>query len=220
MGLECPRCPGAVCSASDSDSLRSHSDSWLLPGSSGLAVHPQGPVAHHQGASSLHPCQLCSPALRRASEGPKPPPAPQLLRELRIRAVSQRSPPGSTSREAERPETLSQCSFLDHQLPARTSAHPLSLCSSCRLSDNLRCFLCRSLPTQISFLVVGQSLPSRACETWGAQGGGRSPPHLSVLLLPCCLCVCPPSLLPRPHPLSLSLAGATLSHSLVLCRWT
>lgn len=121
------------------------------------------------------------------------------------------SPP-CASHGAEGPETLSQCSVLDHRLPARTSAPPLSFSAppaDCR--DNPRCFLCRSLPPQSPSWWWDKPCP---CEPgtspllpempatnpvwvygsagWGAPSSPPLHPPSSFLSL----CVCPTSLLP------------------------
>lgn len=150
-------------------------------------------------------------------------------------------PPSFTSHGAEGPETLSQCSFLDHRLPARTSAHPLSFSAppaDCR--DNPRCFLCRSLPPRSLSWWWDKPCPSRTCESgaeagsrpllcsqkhqlnpvrvYGSAGWGGSllpPPHLSVLLLPSCPCVSAqhPCSPPSPTPLPVSGRGDAISLS-------
>lgn len=150
-------------------------------------------------------------------------------------------PPSFTSHGAEGPETLSQCSFLDHRLPARTSAHPLSSSAppaDCR--DNPRCFLCRSLPPWSLSWWWDKPCPSRTCESgaeagsrpllcsqkhqlnpvrvYGSAGWGGSllpPPHLSVLLLPSCPCVSAqhPCSPPSPTPLPVSGRGDAISLS-------
>lgn len=136
-----------------------------------------------------------------------------------------------------------------HRLPAHTSALPLHLCLSAPpadFRDNPRCFLCHCLPPQPfsrwwgstllpSLPWEGQSrtlslLPSNTASRTprgfrGAWGGGglspssssSSPLHPPLSLLSVCLPGLPA---PCPHPCPRPPGRASLSHSLVLCRWT
>lgn len=146
-------------------------------------------------------------------------------------------------RGAEGPQMLSQCSFQPAgcQLPLLPA-----LCLSVLLLQTVG--VTRGAPpphrtslgggTNPAFLGInpaplapagaGARLPSapshppNPCGFAGAWAGG-SPPSFPPLhpsfFLPVPVCLPEPrSLCPR--PLSLSLPGATLSHSLILCRWT
>lgn len=225
--------------------LGSHDGTPLLLGSSGLGVHPQSNCAPTttKGAALPHPCPSL-PALL---------PSPARSREPGRGAETSSSTAGChrrcgnvvcprtqsltcTSRGAEGPETLSQCSFPDHQLPARTSARPLSFSAPpADCWDNPRCFLCRSLPPQSLAWWWDKPCPSRACGS-GADAGSRPllcsqkhqpnpvrvygsvglggtlssllpSPHLSVLLLPSCPCVSAQPPCSPPSPTPLPVSG-------------
>lgn len=135
------------------EELCNHSGTWMLLGSSGLGVQRQSNRGSAtEGASLLHPYRVLCRALSLGERLKRLPARPAAM-EHRVSqdSASHVHPMGL---RAQKPFPSAVFWTTGCQLaPLPTLSLSLLLLQIVR--NNPRCFLCRSLPPQFSFLVVG-----------------------------------------------------------------